>query len=58
VWVYVKDKVYAPKVTGVEDPKTRIRDVITTVTRNMLVTVNLLMKSSEIQTPRSLIVSA
>jgi hypothetical protein len=28
LWSYVKDKVYATKVTGVEDLKTRIRDVI------------------------------
>jgi hypothetical protein len=33
---YVKDKVYAVKVTGVEDMKTWIRDVITTISRSML----------------------
>jgi hypothetical protein len=36
LWGYVKDKVYATKVTGVEDLKTRIRDVITTISRGML----------------------
>jgi hypothetical protein len=33
LWGYVKDKVYVTKVTGVEDLKKRIRDVITTITR-------------------------
>jgi hypothetical protein len=36
LWGYVKDKVYATKVTVVEDLKTRIRDVITTINRGML----------------------
>jgi hypothetical protein len=36
LWGYVKDKVCTTKVTGVEDPKTRIRDVITTINRGML----------------------
>jgi hypothetical protein len=36
LWDYVKDKVYATKVTGVEDLKTRIRDVITAINRGML----------------------
>jgi hypothetical protein len=36
LWGYVKDKVYATKVTGVEGLKTRIRDVITTINRGML----------------------
>jgi hypothetical protein len=36
LWGYVKDKVYATKVTGVEDLKTQIRDVITTINRGML----------------------
>jgi hypothetical protein len=36
LWSYVKDKVYATKVTWVEDPKTRIRDVVTTINRGML----------------------
>jgi hypothetical protein len=31
LWGYVKDKVYANKVTGVADLKTRIRDVVTTI---------------------------
>jgi hypothetical protein len=35
LWRYVKDKVYATKGTGVEDLKTRIRDVITTINRGM-----------------------
>jgi hypothetical protein len=34
--VYVKDKVYATKVTGTEDLKKWIRDVITTIIRDML----------------------
>jgi hypothetical protein len=33
---YVKDKVYATKDTGIEDLKTQIRDVITTIKRGML----------------------
>jgi hypothetical protein len=33
LWGYVKDKFYATKVTGVEDLKTFIRDVITTINR-------------------------
>jgi hypothetical protein len=36
LWGCVKDKVYVTKVTGVEDLKTRIRDVITTINRGML----------------------
>jgi hypothetical protein len=36
LWGYVKDKVYATKVTGVEDLKTRIRDAITPINRGML----------------------
>jgi hypothetical protein len=36
LWSYVKDKVYATRATGVEDLKTRIRDVITTINRGML----------------------
>jgi hypothetical protein len=36
LWGYVKDKVYATKVTGLEDLKTRIRDIITTINRGML----------------------
>jgi hypothetical protein len=36
LWGYVKDKVYATKVTGVEDQKTRIRDVITIINTGML----------------------
>jgi hypothetical protein len=36
LWGYVKDKVYATKITGVEDLKTRIRDVIKTINRGML----------------------
>jgi hypothetical protein len=36
LWGYVKDKVYATKVTGVEDLKIRIRDVITTINRGMV----------------------
>jgi hypothetical protein len=36
LWGYVKDKVYATKVTVVEDLKTGIRDVITTINRGML----------------------
>jgi hypothetical protein len=36
LWGYVKDKVYATKVTGVADLKTWIRDVITTINRSML----------------------
>jgi hypothetical protein len=36
LWGYVKDKVYATMVTGVEDLKTRIRDVITIINRGML----------------------
>jgi hypothetical protein len=36
LWGYVKDKFYATKVTGLEDLKTRIRDVITTINRGML----------------------
>jgi hypothetical protein len=35
-WGYVKDKVYATKVTGIEDVKTWIRDVITAINRGML----------------------
>jgi hypothetical protein len=37
MWGYVKDKVSATKVTGVEDMKIWIRDVITTINRGMLV---------------------
>jgi hypothetical protein len=33
LWGYVKDKVCAAKVTAVEDLKTWIRDVITTINR-------------------------
>jgi hypothetical protein len=36
LWGYVKDKVYASRVTRVEDLKTRIRDVITTIDGGML----------------------
>jgi hypothetical protein len=36
LWGSVKDKVYTTQVTGVEDLKTRIRDVITTINRGML----------------------
>jgi hypothetical protein len=36
MWDYVKDKFCVTKVTGVEDLKTRIRDVITTINRGML----------------------
>jgi hypothetical protein len=36
LWGYVKDKVYATKVTGVEDLKTWIRDVITIINKGML----------------------
>jgi hypothetical protein len=36
LWGYFKDKVYATKITGVEDLKTRIRDVNTTINRGML----------------------
>jgi hypothetical protein len=36
LWGYVKDKVYATKVAGVEDLKTQIRDVVTTISRGMV----------------------
>jgi hypothetical protein len=36
LWGYVKDKVYATKVTGVEDLKTWIRNVVTTISRGTL----------------------
>jgi hypothetical protein len=32
----VKGKVYATKVAGVEDLKTQIKDVVTTISRGML----------------------
>jgi hypothetical protein len=37
LWCHVKDKDCATMVTGVEDLKTRIIDVITTINRGMLV---------------------
>jgi hypothetical protein len=37
LWGYVKDTFYATKVTGVEDLKTGIRDVITAISRGKLV---------------------
>jgi hypothetical protein len=36
LWGQTKDKVYGTKVTGVEDLKTQIRNVITTLNRGML----------------------
>jgi hypothetical protein len=36
LWNYVKDKVCTAKVTGVQDLKTRIRDVIMTINRGKL----------------------
>jgi hypothetical protein len=36
LWGYVKDNVYVTKVTGIEDLKARIRDVIKTINRGML----------------------
>jgi hypothetical protein len=33
LWDYVKDKVYATKVTGVKDLKTQIRDVIAKINK-------------------------